>query len=687
MATAAFLTHRVKAEPSRRAILGAGFGWVALTSLLYWVAGPYSFAIINQELDYAVPLYAFVAGLPEGTQFAHGFAAGNDVFGMSPFSGQLVSLDRFLLTHLPLWLAFTVNRILATSLGLMGGYLICRRWGRCDRITAFGVSALATVAGEFTTTVVWTVGLGYAILPLMVYAVVLRQGKRHYWLGVLAVAILNALSCTPTHSMVATCATLGFTMLLVGPKAALRAVPGTAVVVLVVILVWHEMLFGMASLGVWSYRASLAVDSPPILEVIARLTDMASIYKETFAALALAILSLWRGGWKRAMAPTAITAALFMAPLILFQTPWSRIGLKPLGAFNFTYLLYGLPVVVILLMAQAGQRWNGRAPLVGILVCALAVGRLAWLDAYQASVWLSQGGVNTVSTEALKTAPWRPVEPTRVVSVPYRLPANVAASAGFDTLDGFTALLPRSLGIWWEWAIGPVKEKPNTGNLTLETQIDLKCCRRYDMAKLINLDALRIANVGIILSRLPLGGEGLRLISATDDSVSPPRTDTPRSDALRSYVGYLAKPPPIHAYGLDSPLPRVFAATSLHLVADDAGDEAMVRDVLSNAMSRAAVLRATDGTTLDAPDRWTMTITAATLVENGFDIVLDAPDGGIAIINTPWMPFWKARVDGVARPVVSANVIHLAVAVPPGGKRLELRWDRPLLRHKLLGAP
>jgi hypothetical protein len=684
MAVTVALVWRMRAEPSRRAIVIAGLIWVAFATVFYWIAGPNSFALINQELDYGVTQQAFFAGLPQGTRFAHGFAGGNDIHGMSAISGSLVSLDRLLLDHLPLWLAFTVNRVLATGLGLLGGYLICRRWGGCDRLTAFAASALATVAGEFTTTVVWSVGLGYAILPLVVYAVVLRLGRPGYWWGVGAVSVLNALSCTPSHSMVATCATLGFAALLLGPRGTLRALPGMAMVVVAVILVWHETLFAMALIGPWSYRASLGVKTLTLGEAVARVIGMTVTYKEITAVLVLALLLLWRGAPRAALWPGLLTVALLAGPVALFQVPWRELGLGPLGAFNFGYLLYGLPVVACLLMGLAGTQWRGRAPLAGIVLAALAVGRLAWLDAYQPVVWLSQGGLKIIATGELAHAAWRPAEPTRVVSVPYRLPTNTAATAGLDSFDGFTALVPRPIGVWWGRAIPWQEASPDAGNLTMEPQLDLKCCARTDMARLINLDALRIANVGIILSRLPLGGDGLRLLSDTDDSVAPPRTGAPLAETLRTYAGYLSNPPSLHAYGIGVPLPRVYSPTGLHVVADDIGDGELVKEVLARALDRVVVIRRSDAAGLGGYSSGVARIVSFAPVLNGFDVEMEAPTGGLVVINAPWMPFWRATVDGAPIPVVAGNVIHMAAAVAPGARQLRLRWERPLLREKLL---
>jgi len=48
------------------------------------------------------------------------------------------------------------------------------------------------------------------------------------------------------------------------------------------------------------------------------------------------------------------------------------------------------------------------------------------------------------------------------------------------------------------------------------------------------------------------------------------------------------------------------------------------------------------------------------------DVEVDAPSGGILLLNDVWHPWWRATVDGRAQKILRANVIFRAVAVPPG---------------------
>jgi hypothetical protein len=61
-------------------------------------------------------------------------------------------------------------------------------------------------------------------------------------------------------------------------------------------------------------------------------------------------------------------------------------------------------------------------------------------------------------------------------------------------------------------------------------------------------------------------------------------------------------------------------------------------------------------------------------------IVLQAasPDGGWVVLNDVWHPWWRATVDGVATPIVQANVLFRAVKVAPGEHSIVMEF-RPLV--------
>jgi len=53
----------------------------------------------------------------------------------------------------------------------------------------------------------------------------------------------------------------------------------------------------------------------------------------------------------------------------------------------------------------------------------------------------------------------------------------------------------------------------------------------------------------------------------------------------------------------------------------------------------------------------------------------DSPDGGYAVLNDIWHPWWFATVDGVDVPILKANVLFRAVKVPAGRQTITMTFE------------
>ena len=122
------------------------------------------------------------------------------------------------------------------------------------------------------------------------------------------------------------------------------------------------------------------------------------------------------------------------------------------------------------------------------------------------------------------------------------------------------------------------------------------------------------------------------------------------------------------------PEPRGLQATTARLVAPDFDvRRAVLLDPLPAALAPPDAFHSDASgrveITHDAHERIRLTSAAAT--------------PGVVVLSDAWFPGWEARVDGVATPVLRANLAFRAVAVPAGEHEIELRYRPHSLR---LGA-
>jgi hypothetical protein len=85
-----------------------------------------------------------------------------------------------------------------------------------------------------------------------------------------------------------------------------------------------------------------------------------------------------------------------------------------------------------------------------------------------------------------------------------------------------------------------------------------------------------------------------------------------------------------------------------------------------------------EGAPRDAPpQRPPGTATITTYANTHVAIDADSRDGGYVVLNDVWHPWWRAEIDGQHAPIIRANVLFRAVAVPRGRHRITFTF-RPI---------
>jgi hypothetical protein len=198
-----------------------------------------------------------------------------------------------------------------------------------------------------------------------------------------------------------------------------------------------------------------------------------------------------------------------------------------------------------------------------------------------------------------------------------------------------------------------------------QQSMDFLCCRSYAVEKIVDLDRLRLGNVGYLVSVLPLTGEGIEQVSGPKDGQTPPRRDEPMLAKIKGFLKLLADPGEVYVYKIANPLPRVW-------LADGLSKAESYEDRLTLALARKAVLA--DPALMPSPMSGKLLYIKA--VKDGYDIEVEAPEGGTLLVNVPFNRYWQAESEGKSLSIAPANDLHLAIGLPPGARKITLRYRR-----------
>jgi hypothetical protein len=174
-----------------------------------------------------------------------------------------------------------------------------------------------TLAHRYSLTVTLTHGLGYALVPWAVWLLVGRLGRRRYWLGAAALAALHAISCSPTHSMMALAGAPAVLWVVTGMRRPVAFLPAFVLVIAATLANWLPVVQAMAAHGADSYRAAVGLQKASLLD-----SRLISIRRQpemsVLAALSLLLLAL--GHDRRLGRALAVTSC---SPAMIPSWPWA----------------------------------------------------------------------------------------------------------------------------------------------------------------------------------------------------------------------------------------------------------------------------------------------------------------------------------------------------------------------------
>lgn len=695
--TAAVVLVLLRGRTVEEASWGTGLAlFLAAFTLEYAILGHNSFINMDSEGNLMVVADHYLALHPD-SQFSHAFGGGQDMYVW--FLGkQYFQPEKLLIAWLPTWVAILLHKLMVGTLSFVGVVLLIRRLDPQAGLYAMAAAAAIAISHDYLTNFSTSFGTGFAALPLTVYLTVVRSTERNYWPGA-AMAVVLMTAADPVKVFPSLAPALVGAVILFSPVHLGRALTTLTAIVVAALLNWHEVLYALAQGSEIVGRGyGVGIDgATPLSEAVVN-TMAAMLHFHVPTVLCLAALGVL--AWRRdPFLLRAVLAVVWIATAIIVAdaTPWDRIGLELINRLSHQqYMVLALIVVVppilgrALRAAPAGSAIRSLPALPiapGLLLLSLAAAALTWKKVQNFATLFMLGGQGDYHRVAALTHPdWLPPDTDRhsfrTVSL-YEAPTSniVAGFYGFDTFDGQMNLNNKYWGRYWS----AVMYDDPSHNLTTRIgwRWDLWDGKAYDAGRHVRLDLLAAANVRYLLSPLPLATAGLRLVHEAARAYwlrGSPEIFGGMGGFLRHQLRVLAGGGDIFVYELADPAPRLYAATAV-VNAPAAMDHNAYYDLVSAAVAKRQVV-VSDADAGIVGQAAPMTIETWRAVEDGYDVTLSAPEGGILVVNTTYWPWWQATADGRDLPLVAADGVHLAVTVPAGARNIRIRYHRPMLRDK-----
>lgn len=679
------------------ALLSLAFGFILYFE--FFALGSSSFINFDNEGDYSNPIFNYLSTAPSDEVFSHAFGGGNDLYSMTMIGMQYFSVEKILFSLFPHWVAVFFHKYFIYLIGLSGAYILARDSAQCSKFTAIAIALFYTAS--FFRLIDHSIahGAGRSLFPLAIYVCVSRLDKNHYFLGVAAFSLL-AMTVSPTHVFLGLIFSIVAGAILLGKIRPLKISATLLILTAAVLVNWHEVIYAMKEMVPFSARGlyGLAVNWTVSDALINGATGLYVFkYPLLISILSFAVFVVRKDPFAPRVPLTL--GALILGYTVLRTFPWDWINLGLVKGLSIHTSLESMTALFIPMAARAAYLLEkdrialprfAKSISVGGVFLAGAVAGVIWFKGVHLSKYLYYGGQSQFhSIENLTNRDWAPDEPFRVITIRHQRPEPMIAAGfyGMDTFDSSTNLTPAPIIRYWNLSVRPPGQmKEHMPRVMLEYGQWSSEKRSLNISGLVNLDMLGIANVGFVLSPVPLHGGGVKKVSGPDDDTFSIfrglNTMAEKWGYFRHRLRKIMRYGKIYVYRLPQSLPRVFSATAVKRVADGLSDEALLRHVEKEALQRVIFVREKQSSALNqSPEK--LLVEDYRLVTNGFDIQVDAPDGGVLVINVAYLPFWKAWADEKPVAVVQANMVHMAVAVPPGTQKVTLRYRRPFLRDWL----
>jgi hypothetical protein len=663
--------YRPEYVNSRRLTLTLSVSWLALLSIEYWLGGSASYVDFGDETQSSYIYLLFKTHFATAGHFAPSIAAGADALSANSTGNQFFDLERWLFALTPPWIAYAINKLLTFAIGMSGAIILTRRAVNLPLFPALYCGILYTVLSESWVTLTLAQGLAYSLIPWGLASMCWSSRHRWHWLEGFVVATSLGLTMMPIHSGIPFYSALLVAMVVSGRWRSMTTWSLAAWAGALMVANWAEVLFAMATFAPFSARLNLFRPTFALRSVVT-LVPMSAMMMVLAVAFAERI--------RRKLA-FLLPAGLLTVLLVFAYFPFDKVGLTIVKGVDPSYVwlgIYALSTISTgIVLARLGEGWSAAKPplakrLAIAMLTALPLALLLQYKSVNLGYWVGLGSQRDLSAVPnLANAPWYR-RGFRAVAVPFRLTDNQLLGYGFDTLGGYFNLLNLRLAAFWSNA-GRVSQ---WGYLGIRAVLD-RCPRRIELSEIGDLELLKLANARYFVSLVPVTATGLTKVSGPDDDVLPTCARS-GMDKLRHALHERMFPTSYYVYEISGALPRTYFAIGSVAAEGDFLAPAFWEDVRRNGPHGVAVTER--GRRVAFNPAWkSASISAENLTKDRWSIQVNAPAGGLLVLNSPYVPFWKAEADGQALEIFPVNGIAMGLVIPAGARNLQVIYSRPSL--------
>lgn len=670
--------------------------WVFIVQFDSFILGPYGRLEMGDGEMMYLGYFPYLTRMKDSL-FLPDLIGGVDRYGLGRIGGAIISGRLLMVEIMPLWLVLIILRFFVTGVAFASVYIFSHKRLNAEPIVAFAFAALFSSSFDVTTSLTFLYGLSIAGMPLLLYFLVSLNKDLKGWFYFITYALVYVSFSEPIYWLPGLWATAICLLFWHRPNSYIFFFGSLIALSAVWTLNYSESIYAMVLLSPYSTR-DLVVHhdfQKLLISNFSFMFDPTIRYNAGGLPFILPFLiTLWAAIRTRSIQcfiAFITVLALAMAHPFLKIFPWEYVHLDFLISYNW-YLEYcAFPYVMLTATAATISLINTESisnhnqkhlitrPITVFSLClSVSIAMLFFWKANTVLHMTTRGNMTKLeSIPNLVNADWyQAKENLRVIGVPTIYSSNASVSYGLPGFDGRATIIPKSTFLYWSKLILKRDSNIHPSYPGLAVRSDyINCCSPYAIEQDVDLDMLRVANVGYILSYRILTSENLR-------QVSGPVVQKPRSFPS-SLIDHA---PELFVYALNNPFARIYLAKSVKIVPTDASEEEYVRLTQSLAPKGIAVIHQqklhaktlVDSMTIKADDAYNQFVKYK-IVKNGFDIELNQNHSQIILVNAPPLPWWEAESDHGVLNIVPANIGQMAILTTPETRFIKLRYRRPTL--------